>query len=68
MDYQGLIQVQEEQEEVLHWRERELTALKGALNEEVESHDKELGIMKEVRDKEVQKLREEVEEVKEVLN
>uniref|UniRef100_A0A8K9WSV1 Myosin tail domain-containing protein n=1 Tax=Oncorhynchus mykiss TaxID=8022 RepID=A0A8K9WSV1_ONCMY len=65
LDYQGLIQVQEEQEEVLHWRERELTALKGALNEEVESHDKELGIMKEVRDKEVQKLREEVEEVKE---
>ncbi|XP_042179629.1 cingulin-like protein 1 isoform X3 [Oncorhynchus tshawytscha] len=65
LDFQGLIQVQEEQEEVLHWRERELTALKGALNEEVESHDKELGIMKEVRDKEVQKLREEVEEVKE---
>nr|XP_046208195.1 cingulin-like protein 1 [Oncorhynchus gorbuscha] len=65
LDFQGLIQVQEDQEEVLHWRERELTALKGALNEEVESHDKELGIMKEVRDKEVQKLREEVEEVKE---
>uniref|UniRef100_A0A4W5PF32 Myosin tail domain-containing protein n=1 Tax=Hucho hucho TaxID=62062 RepID=A0A4W5PF32_9TELE len=65
LDFQELIQVQEEQEEVLHWRERELTALKGALKEEVESHDKELGIMKEVRDKEVQKLREEVEEVKE---
>ncbi|KAM9529146.1 cingulin-like protein 1 isoform 2-T2 [Salvelinus alpinus] len=65
LDFQELIQVQEEQEVLLHWRERELTALKGALNEEVESHDKELGIMKEVRDKEVQKLREEVEEVKE---
>ncbi|KAK6317736.1 hypothetical protein J4Q44_G00110270 [Coregonus suidteri] len=65
LDFQGLIQVQEEQEEVLHWRERELTALKGALKEEVESHDKELGIMKEVYGKEVQKLREEVEEVKE---
>ncbi|XP_045544587.1 cingulin-like protein 1 isoform X2 [Salmo salar] len=65
LDFQELIQVQEEQEEVLHWRERELTALKGALKEEVESHDKELGIMKEVYDKEVQKLREEVEEVKE---
>ncbi|XP_042157854.1 cingulin-like protein 1 isoform X2 [Oncorhynchus tshawytscha] len=65
LDFQELIQVQEEQEEVLHWRERELTALKGALKEEVESHDKELGIMKEVYDKEVQKLQEEVEEVKE---
>ncbi|XP_064785218.1 cingulin-like protein 1 [Oncorhynchus masou masou] len=65
LDFQELMQVQEEQEEVLHWRERELTALKGALKEEVESHDKELGIMKEVYDKEVQKLQEEVEEVKE---
>ncbi|XP_071271850.1 cingulin-like protein 1 isoform X1 [Salvelinus alpinus] len=65
LDFQELIQVQEEQEEVLHWRERELTALKGALKEEVESHDKELGIMKEVYDKEAQKLREEMEEVKE---
>ncbi|XP_071261427.1 cingulin-like protein 1 isoform X2 [Salvelinus alpinus] len=67
LDFQELIQVQEEQEVLLHWRERELTALKGALNEEVESHDKELGIMKEVRDKEVQKLREEVEESNTVL-
>ncbi|KAJ8002555.1 hypothetical protein DPEC_G00160120 [Dallia pectoralis] len=61
-EFQQLLQLQEEQDEVLHWKERELTALKGALKEEVESHDKELGIMKEVHNQEVQLLREKVEE------
>ncbi|XP_012994315.2 cingulin-like protein 1 [Esox lucius] len=64
-EFQELLQLQEEQDEVLHWKERELTALKGALKEEVESHDKELGIMKEVHNQEVQLLREKVEEVTE---
>ncbi|KAJ3608800.1 hypothetical protein NHX12_023330 [Muraenolepis orangiensis] len=35
------------QEETLHQRERELTALKGALKEEVESHDGELETLRE---------------------
>ncbi|KAL0968785.1 hypothetical protein UPYG_G00271840 [Umbra pygmaea] len=64
-EMQELLQLQEEQGEVLHWKERELAALKGAIKEEVESHDKELGLMKEMHDQEVELLREKVLEVTE---
>ncbi|KAJ8272385.1 hypothetical protein COCON_G00112440 [Conger conger] len=54
----------EMKEEVLHKRERELTALKGALKEEVASHDQEVDIMKEQYEQEIQKLRLAAEEAK----
>uniref|UniRef100_A0A9J8A2T2 Cingulin-like 1 n=1 Tax=Cyprinus carpio carpio TaxID=630221 RepID=A0A9J8A2T2_CYPCA len=42
LDLQELLQAKEEQEELLRRRERELTALKGALKEEVATHDQEI--------------------------
>lgn len=47
-------------------RERELTALKGALKEEVSSHDQEMEKLKEQYDAELQALRESVEEATQV--
>lgn len=47
-------------------RERELTALKGALKEEVSSHDQEMDKLKEQYDAELQALRESVEEATKV--
>lgn len=47
-------------------RERELTALKGALKEEVSSHDQEMEKLKEQYDAELQALRESVEEATKV--
>lgn len=47
-------------------RERELTALKGALKEEVSSHDLEMDKLKEQYDAELQALRESVEEATKV--
>ncbi|XP_068432308.1 cingulin isoform X2 [Clinocottus analis] len=45
------------QEEVLHQRERELTALKGALKEEVECHDKEMETLREQYSQDMDTLR-----------
>uniref|UniRef100_A0A8C3A2E1 Cingulin b n=1 Tax=Cyclopterus lumpus TaxID=8103 RepID=A0A8C3A2E1_CYCLU len=45
------------QEEVLHQRERELTALKGALKEEVECHDKEMETLREQYSQDMDNLR-----------
>uniref|UniRef100_A0A2K6GUI4 Cingulin like 1 n=1 Tax=Propithecus coquereli TaxID=379532 RepID=A0A2K6GUI4_PROCO len=61
-DLQDLLIAKEEQEDVLRKRERELTALKGALKEEVSSHDREMDKLKEQYDAELQVLRESVEE------
>lgn len=47
-------------------RERELTALKGALKEEVSSHDQEMDRLKEQYDAELRALRESVEEATKV--
>lgn len=47
-------------------RERELTALKGALKEEVSTHDQEMDRLKEQYDAELQALRESVEEATKV--
>ena len=66
VEFQEVLQVQEEQEEMLRWRERELTALKGALKEEVETHDKDMVSLREEYEKEFQELRLLVEKVKEV--
>ncbi|XP_008845711.1 cingulin-like protein 1 [Nannospalax galili] len=61
-DLQDLLITREEQEDLLRKRERELTALKGALKEEVSSHDQEMDKLKEQYDAELQALRESVEE------
>lgn len=66
MDFQEVLQEQEEQEEMLHWRERELNALKGALKEEIETHDKDVATLKEQYEQEVQTLLNAVEQAKEV--
>ncbi|XP_045386020.1 cingulin-like protein 1 [Lemur catta] len=61
-DLQDLLIAKEEQEDLLRKRERELTALKGALKEEVSSHDREMDKLKDQYDAELQALRESVEE------
>ena len=65
-DLQHLLIAKEEQEDLLRKRERELTALKGALKEEVSSHDREMDKLKEQYDAELLALRESVEEATKV--
>nr|XP_019935085.1 PREDICTED: cingulin-like protein 1 isoform X2 [Paralichthys olivaceus] len=55
-DFLETLQVKEEQEETLHHLERELIALKGALKEEVESHDQYMAALKEEYEQELEKL------------
>ncbi|XP_056137164.1 cingulin-like protein 1 isoform X2 [Lampris incognitus] len=64
LDFQESLKVQEEQEEAMHRRERELSALKGALKEEVETHDREMAALKEEYEQEVQKVLRAVEQAK----
>ena len=61
-----MVLVKEEQEEVLRRRERELTALKGALKEEVSTHDQEVDKLREQYEKEIHKLQASVDEAKQV--
>ncbi|KAI1889647.1 hypothetical protein AGOR_G00165100 [Albula goreensis] len=68
MDLEDVLLAKEEKEEVLRKRERELTALKGALKEEVASHDQEVDKMKEQYEQELQKLRLSMEEAKQASN
>ncbi|XP_060891580.1 cingulin-like protein 1 isoform X1 [Labrus mixtus] len=65
MDFQEMLQVKEEQEEVLHHKERELNALKGALKEEVETHDSYMAALKEEYENELEKLLMDLEQAKE---
>ncbi|XP_053719574.1 cingulin isoform X3 [Synchiropus splendidus] len=55
--------LRQRQEETLHQRERELTALKGALKEEVECHDKEMETLREQYRLDMEKLRRTMEQV-----
>uniref|UniRef100_A0A671L5L3 Cingulin-like 1 n=1 Tax=Sinocyclocheilus anshuiensis TaxID=1608454 RepID=A0A671L5L3_9TELE len=64
LDLQELLLAKEEQEELLRRRERELTALKGALKEEVATHDQEVDKLREQYEKEIRKLQMAVEEAK----
>ncbi|XP_072291477.1 cingulin-like protein 1 isoform X2 [Eucyclogobius newberryi] len=64
-DFQHVLHVKEEQEEVLHYRERELTALKGALKDEVETHDKYMAALREEYEQEIEKLLKDLEFAKE---
>ncbi|XP_072004237.1 cingulin-like protein 1 isoform X2 [Engystomops pustulosus] len=59
---QELLMAREEQEDLLKKRERELTALKGALKEEVSSHDQEIDKLREQYEKELKKMRESLED------
>ncbi|XP_056595230.1 cingulin-like protein 1 isoform X2 [Triplophysa dalaica] len=66
-EFGALQDVYEEQEEVLHLRERELTALRGALEEEISAHARDVLILKEMHQREVHKLLQATEEAKESL-
>lgn len=65
-DFQEILQVKEEQEEALHCRERELSALKGALKEEVETHDSYMAALKDEYESELEKLLKDFDLAKEV--
>lgn len=59
-------QLRQRLEETLRQRERELTALKGALKEEVANHDKEIETLREQYSKDMEKLRGSMEQVSQV--
>lgn len=67
LELQEVLLAKEEQEDVLKRRERELTALKGALKEEVAAHDHEVDRMKEQYQKEIGRLQMSLEEAKQVV-
>lgn len=58
--------VKQKLEETLRQRERELTALKGALKDEVATHDKEIEALREQYNVDVEKLRSSMEQVSQV--
>ncbi|XP_020783626.2 cingulin isoform X2 [Boleophthalmus pectinirostris] len=58
-----ICQAKQKLEDTLRQRERELTALKGALKEEVASHDKELERLREQYSTDMEKLRSSMEQV-----
>ncbi|KAA8595613.1 hypothetical protein FQN60_010904, partial [Etheostoma spectabile] len=68
MEMQEMFLAKEEQEEVLRRRERELTALKGALKEEVAAHDQEVDKMREQYEKEISRLQTSLVEAKQVIS
>lgn len=59
-------QVKKKLEEILRQRERELTALKGALKEEVATHDREIEALREQYSADMEKLRSSMEQVSQV--
>ncbi|XP_058622618.1 cingulin-like protein 1 isoform X3 [Onychostoma macrolepis] len=64
-EFEALQRVQEEQEEALHRRERELTALRGALEEEISAHARDVEALQEEHQQEIHRLREATQEAKE---
>ncbi|KAL2093405.1 hypothetical protein ACEWY4_010717 [Coilia grayii] len=56
-EFEEVLCSQEAQEEVLRRKERELTALRGALEEEVAAHAEEVTTLKETHEQEVQQLK-----------
>lgn len=59
--------LRQRQDETLRQRERELTALKGALKEEVECHDREMEALREQYGQDMENLRMTMEQVTQVL-
>lgn len=66
-DCQEMLQQKEEQEELLRQREKELGGLKGALKEEVETHNQYMAALKEEYEQELQNLLREFDLFKEVM-
>ncbi|XP_077481786.1 cingulin-like protein 1 [Stigmatopora argus] len=64
VELQQVLLAKEDQEDVLRRRERELTALKGALKEEVAAHDQEIDKMKDKYEKEMSRLQSSLAEAK----
>ncbi|XP_067827612.1 cingulin-like protein 1 isoform X2 [Heptranchias perlo] len=62
-ELQDVLIAKDDQQEVLRRRERELTALRGVLKEEVSSHDQETENLKEQHEKETQKLKNSIEDL-----
>ncbi|MBN3281638.1 CING protein, partial [Polyodon spathula] len=58
-----LCAAKQKQDELLHQRERELTALKGALKDEVASHDSEMDRLRQQYQSDMEQLRSNVLEV-----
>ncbi|MEQ2189235.1 hypothetical protein GOODEAATRI_023144, partial [Goodea atripinnis] len=62
-----VLQLKQKLEETLRQRERELTALKGALKEEVATHDREIEALREQYSADMEKLRSSMEQVSQEL-
>ncbi|XP_029141088.1 cingulin [Protobothrops mucrosquamatus] len=62
-DLEEILVAKQKQEDQLRQRERELTALKGALKEEVSSHDKELDRVRQQYQQDMEQLRRNMEDV-----
>lgn len=58
--------LRQRQDDVLRQRERELTALKGALKDEVSTHDKEIEMLREQYRQDMERLRASMEQVSQV--
>lgn len=58
--------LRQKQEEALHMRERELTALKGVLKDEVAAHDRELEALREQYSQNMEALQKSMEHVSQV--
>lgn len=65
-DFQEMLQAKEEREDLLHRKERELNALKGALKDEVETHDNYMAALKDEYEIELKKLLRDFDLAKEV--
>uniref|UniRef100_A0A8C1YIG5 Myosin tail domain-containing protein n=1 Tax=Cyprinus carpio TaxID=7962 RepID=A0A8C1YIG5_CYPCA len=64
-EFMALQRVQEEQEEALHRRDRELKALRGALEEEISAHARDVEALQEEHQEEINRLLEATQEAKE---
>ncbi|XP_016089774.1 cingulin-like protein 1 isoform X2 [Sinocyclocheilus grahami] len=64
-EFEALQQVQEEQEEALHRRDSELKALRGALEEEISAHARDVEALQEEHQQEIHRLLEATQEAKE---
>ncbi|KAK2867647.1 hypothetical protein QQF64_023396 [Cirrhinus molitorella] len=64
-EFEALQRVQEEQEEALHRRDRELTALRGVLEEEISAHARDVEALQEEHQQEINRLLEATQEAKE---
>lgn len=61
-----VLQIRYKQEELLRQKDRELTALKGALKDEVANHDKEMDQTRQQYQKDLQQLRKNMDNVSQV--